>query len=173
MPNAATYSTLERLRDGSVIEIRALKPDDEADLVAAVSHLGAQSLYRRFFGFKHAFSDQEKAYFLNVDFVNHVALVAVVRADERPEIIGGGRYVVVRPGAAEVAFAVADEFQGQGLGTLLIRHLVRLAREAGLKELTADVLAENAAMLKVFARSGLGVTTRRAGAVVEVTLALS
>ena len=57
------------------------------------------------------------------------------------------RYIMLQPSTAEVAFAVVDEFQGQGIGTTLIRHLTLLARKAGLKDL---VLPENAAMLKVF-----------------------
>jgi len=170
MPDAAKYAAVERLRDGRHVEIRALRPDDRADMLAAVGRIGAQSLYRRFFGVKRAFSKQEQEFFLNVDFVNHVALVAVVGEGNRATIVGGGRYVVVRPGTAEVAFAVVDDLQGQGIGTLLMRHLVTLARDAGLKELIAEVLAENAAMLKVFEKSGLGVETRREAGVVHVSM---
>jgi hypothetical protein len=73
MLKAATYSARETLRDGRRLEIRALKPDDRADLEAAVGRVSDQSLYRRFFEIKHHFSEQEIAFFLNVDFVNHVA----------------------------------------------------------------------------------------------------
>ena len=69
-----TYSVTEALRDGCQVEIRALRPEDRADLLAA--RTSAQSLYRRFFGLKRSFTDQEAAFFINVDFVNHVALVA-------------------------------------------------------------------------------------------------
>ena len=75
MLKAETYSATEVLRDGCRIEIRALRPDDRADLIAAVGRASDQSLYRRFFGLKRSFSDQEAEYFVNVDFVNHVALV--------------------------------------------------------------------------------------------------
>ena len=170
MLQATQYSAVELLPDGRRVEIRALKPGDEAEFVAAVDRVSAQSLYRRFFGVKRSFSDAEKAFFLNVDFVNHVALVAVVENGKRALIVGGGRYVVVQPGTAEVAFVVTDEFQGQGIGTRLMRHLVALARAAGLKTLIAEVLSENAAMLKVFENSGLGLSTRRDGVVVHVAM---
>ncbi len=75
---ASNYSALETMRDGRPVQIRALKPNDEADLMAAVRRSSAQSLYRRFFGLKRHFSEQEIAFFLNVDFVSHVALVAVI-----------------------------------------------------------------------------------------------
>src|SRR4029078_11558629 len=80
MSDAANYSAMDHLRDGRMCEIRALKPSDEADMLAAVERIGTQSLYRRFMGAKRGFSDKERAFFLNVDFVNHVALVAVVRS---------------------------------------------------------------------------------------------
>jgi RimJ/RimL family protein N-acetyltransferase len=173
MSGASEYSAVEPLRDGRRVEIRALKPDDREGLVAAVGRASDQSLYRRFFGAKRDFSEREIAFFLNVDFVNHVALVAVLEEDGRPVIIAGGRYVVVQPGKAEVAFAVVDRYQGQGIGAALLRHLTAIARAAGLKELIAEVLPENTAMLKVFEKSGLHVSTRREPRVVHVALALS
>jgi GNAT superfamily N-acetyltransferase len=160
------------LRDGRAVEIRALKPDDQAALLAAVDRIGTQSLYRRFFGVRRYFSEKEVDFFLNVDFINHVALVAVVNEGDRAVIIAGGRYVVERPGAAEVAFAVVDEYQGQGVGSTLLRHLVTIARSAGLAEFTAEVLPENTPMLKVFEKSGLKTSTKREAGTVHVTLGL-
>jgi GNAT superfamily N-acetyltransferase len=72
---------------------------------------------------KREFSEKEAQFFVNVDFVNHVALIAVVEEDGKPVIGGGGRYIVVSPGQAEVAFAVVDKYHGQGMGTTLMRHL--------------------------------------------------
>ena len=69
-------------------------------------------------------------------------------------IAGSGRYILVQPGQAEIAFLVVDAYQGQGIGTILMRHLALLARDAGLKELVAEVLPENAAMLKLFKKFG-------------------
>lgn len=167
------YLALERLRDGRQIEIRALKPTDEEDMLAAIDRTSTQSLHRRFFAAKKHFSEGEKAFFLKVDFVNHVALVAVAEDAGRRFIVGGGRYVVVRPGTAEVAFAVIDEYQGQGIGAALMRHLALLARTGGISELIAEVLPENIPMLKVFQRSGLGLQTKRRAGVVDVTLSVT
>jgi ribosomal protein S18 acetylase RimI-like enzyme len=65
---------------------------------------------------------------------------------------------------------VVDEYQGQGIGAALMRHLAAIAREAGLKELVADVLPDNIPMLKMFEKSGLRVSTKRESQVVHVTL---
>ena len=141
-------------------------------MLAAIGRIGAQSLYRRFFGAKTHFSESEKSFFLNVDFVDHVALVAFATEGSRRVIVGGGRYVVGRPGTAELAFAVIDEYQGQGIGAALLRHLVLLARNAGIRELVAEVLPQNVPMLKVFHSSGLVLQTAHRAGVVDVTLKL-
>jgi GNAT superfamily N-acetyltransferase len=173
MPEASRYSAIEALRDGRRVEIRALRPDDRADLLAALGRIGAQSLRRRFFGLKRFFSEPEIAYFVNVDFVEHVALVAVVEEAGRPAIVGGGRYIVVQPGKAEVAFAVVDQYQGQGVGAALMRHIAKIASEAGLRELTAEVLTDNIPMLKVFEKTGFPLHTERSAGVVHIALRLS
>jgi RimJ/RimL family protein N-acetyltransferase len=172
MSEAAKYSAVEVLRDKRRVEIRALRPDDRAELLAAVGRTSDQSLYRRFFAVKGSFTEPEIAFFLNIDFVNHVALVAVLEDLGRPRIVGGGRYIVVQPGRAEVAFVVVDQYQGQGIGSALLRHLATLARGAGIEELIAEVLPDNTSMLKVFEKSGFRPSTRRESQVVHVTLHL-
>ena len=172
MPDAANYSAIDRMRDGRTLEIRALKPSDEADMLAAVDRIGKQSLYRRFMGAKRGFSDKERAFFLNVDFVNHVALVAVVKEADHATIVAGGRYIVEKPGMAEIAFAVVDDYQGQGIGAVLLRHLAAIARQARLKEFTAEVLPDNTPMLKVFERSGLKFSSKRSADGVHAVLQL-
>src|SRR5215510_6435722 len=144
MPDAARSSAVEVTRDGRRLEIRALKPQDQEGLHAAVvDRTSTQSLYRRFFGAKRSFSDKEVAFFVNVDFVKHVALVAVIEEGDHAAIVAGGRYIVQQPGTAEIAFVVIDDYQKQGIGAALLRHLAILARDAKLKEFTAEVLPEN------------------------------
>jgi RimJ/RimL family protein N-acetyltransferase len=169
---AAKYSAVELLRNGRQVEIRALRPGDRAELVAAIGRASAQSLFRRFFVAKRGLTEPEIAFFLNIDFVDHVALVAVVDEGGRPAIVGGGRYIVLQPGRAEVAFAVIDQYQGQGIGTTLMQHLTAIARQAGLKELIAEVLPDNIAMLKVFEKSGFGIDMKREARVVHIVLLL-
>jgi GNAT superfamily N-acetyltransferase len=173
MVDAASYSAIEKLRDGRQVEIRAFRPSDQADLEKAVGRISTKSLYRRFFTVKRSFSEREREFFLNVDFKDHVALMAWVDEAGRKVIVGGGRYVVVEPGKAEVAFIVIDDYQGQGIGALFMRHLAGIARAAGLQELVAEVLAENRPMLKVFEKSGLPMTTKHEYEVVHVVLRLA
>jgi RimJ/RimL family protein N-acetyltransferase len=169
----SNYSVTETLRNGQRIEIRALKPHDRDDLVAAVSRTSSESLYRRFFAVRRQFSETEETFYLNIDFVSHVALVALAEENGAKSIVGGGRYVVSEPGQAEVAFTVVDKYQGRGLGAALLRHLAAIARQAGLRELVAYVMPDNRAMLKVFEKSGLKYTAKREAGSVYVKLGLN
>ena len=173
MSEIAKFSAIETLRDGRRVEIRALRHEDRTGLEDAVRRASAESLRRRFFSVRRHFSEQEMEFFSDIDFVSHVALVVVAEEGGGAVIVGGGRYVVVETGRAEVAFALIDEYQGQGIGAALMRHLAAIARDAGLKELIAEVLPENTAMLKVFKKSGLHPTIRREAGIMHVTLQLS
>jgi RimJ/RimL family protein N-acetyltransferase len=170
--DAAHYSVSEVLRDGSSIDIRALKPDDHDELLSAVERMSDESIQRRFFAPKRYFTEREIEFYLNVDFVNHIALVAVLNVEGRARIIGGARSIVIQPGVAEVAFSIDDAHQGRGVGKLLMKHLVGLARSSGLRELVADVLPGNMPMLSVFEKCGLKLARKNEAGVVHVTLHL-
>jgi ribosomal protein S18 acetylase RimI-like enzyme len=172
MPEAADYSAQEHLRDDRPIAIRALRRDDRAGMLAAIGRTSMQSLQRRFFVPKKGFSEQEMAFFLDIDFESHVAIVAEIAEDGHSVIAGGGRYIVVQPGQAEIAFVVVDAYQNQGIGTILMRHLAVLARDAGLKELVAEVLPENTAMLKLFKKYGFRTDSKKSLQVAHLTLQL-
>jgi GNAT superfamily N-acetyltransferase len=172
MTEAADYSAPEHLRDGRPVTIRTLRPDDRADMLAAVGRTTAQSLQRRFFMPKKGFSEREIAFFLNIDFESHVALVAQIDENGRAIIAGGGRFIVIQPGRAEIAFMVVDDYQGQGVGTILMRHLAILARDAGLKELIAEVLPENRPMLLLFKKFGFKAASKTSPRVIQLVLQL-
>ena len=173
MSEIAKFSAIETLRDGRRVEIRALRHEDRTGLEDAVRRASAESLRRRFFAVRRHFSEQEMEFFSDIDFVSHVALVVVADEGGGPVIVGGGRYVVLEPGRAEVAFALIDDYHGQGIGAALMRDLAAIARDAGLKELIAEVLPENMAMLQVFKKSGLQPTMRREDGIMHVALQLS
>lgn len=169
----AHYHVVERLRDGRQVVIRAQRPDDRDGYLAAISRASAETLYHRFFAAKRWFSKEEAHHFLDIDYVTQVALIAAVEEDGRPTLIGSARYIVTAPGQAEVSFSVIDDYQRLGIGGLLFRHLVAIARDAGLQQFVAEVLADNAPMLRVFERSGLVSGEKREGAVIHVTMRLA
>ena len=168
--DASYYEAEEILRDGGSIRIRAIRPDDKPRLLDHFQRLSQGSVYFRFFGVKKRLTDEELRRFTEPDFIHHVGLVATLREGEAERIIGVGRYMMHDTGhRAEVAFAVADEYQGRGIGTLLLEHLAPLARANGITEFEADVLGENNKMLEVFAKSGFVARRSVEGGVVHVT----
>ena len=164
------FHVIETLPDGSMVEIRAQRPEDKEAILEEVRHASADTLYHRFFAVKRALSEQEQHFFFDVDFVNHVVLLAVAKTNGPPRIVGGVRFIVTEPGKAEVAFSVVDAFQHHGLGAVLMRHIAAIARDAGVRELFAEVLADNASMLAVFEHSGLITATRREGTTIHVSM---
>lgn len=165
----SNYSAHEVLRDGGSIYIRAIRPDDKQRLLEHFQRMSQESIYHRFFGLKHSLTRDDLVRFTEVDFKTHVALVATLREDGTERFIGVGRYVSSRPGSAEVAFAVLDEHQGRGVGTLLLEHLGRVARVAGIFEFQADVLGDNNRMLEVFGKSGFRVKRSTEGGSVHLS----
>jgi acetyl coenzyme A synthetase (ADP forming)-like protein len=169
--NARNYDTTVILKDGGSIRIRAIQPDDKPRLIEHFQRLSQRSVYFRFFGAKKRLTDAELQKFTEPDFRTHIGLVATLIEDGAERIIGVGRCMVDpqrEPYRAEVAFAVADEHQGRGIGTVLLDHLAPLARAAGITEFEANVLGENNQMLEVFARSGFTVARSIEGGVVHV-----
>jgi RimJ/RimL family protein N-acetyltransferase len=171
------YISKENLRDRRSIIIRAIRPDDKGLLIDTLSKVSPQSLYLRLFSGKRKFSDDEMNQIATVDFVNVVALVAVLDEDGSDKIVGGGRYIRIGPSAtgqrAEVAFLIDDAHQGLGIGSRIFKHLLEIARESGITHFEAEVLPSNAPMLRLFARSGLPVGKTMTRDSVHVTIQLN
>jgi len=145
------------LRDGASIAIRPVAADDRDRLISLFDRMSATSVRHRFFGAKRALTDADLRDMTRDD--TNVALAATVRRGSEETFLGVGRYALLFgiPGVAEVAFDVGDADQGRGIGTLLLEHLARIARDRGIAMFRAEVEADNDKMLEVFARSGFAV----------------
>jgi RimJ/RimL family protein N-acetyltransferase len=156
----------------SAITIRAVRPDDRERIVKAFRGLDRHSVYLRFFSYRKELADEELRRITECDGVSEAVLVATVGIGDREIIVGMGGYV--RSGAAaDIAFAVEEDFQRRGIANRLLRQLADLARANGIVRFEADVLAENTPMLNVLRRSGLPMRTSHAEGVVHATLSLT
>jgi GNAT superfamily N-acetyltransferase len=135
------------LRDGTPVLVRPIRPDDKALLRKGFERLSPASRYRRFLSPVDELSDAELAYLTEIDYLDHFAWAAV-RADRHDEGLGVARYIRVKdePEVAEAAVTVIDEYQGRGLGTLLLALLGAAALAAGIRFFRAFVLADNIPM---------------------------
>jgi GNAT superfamily N-acetyltransferase len=157
--------------DAGAISFRAVRPDDKQRIVKAFKGLERDSIYLRFFTHRKELEDEELRRVTECDGASHAVLVATTGSGEHEAIVGMGSYV--RSGAAaEVAFAVEEDFQRRGIASRLLRELADLARAQGIERFEAEVLSENTPMLDVFRRSSLPMRTRHDHGVVHVTLLL-
>ena len=129
------------LRDGRTAHIRPIQPEDAELLVEFYARVSDQSKYYRFFSPMPELSERDVDRFTQVDHRDRVALVLPWPG----QIIAVGRYDVIRPGEAEVAFLVEDAHQGRGIGQLLLEHLAQAGRERGVERFVAEVLPDNQA----------------------------
>ena len=165
-PAAAMYALLT---DGSTVEIRPARPQDVEAVRAMHAAMSPDNMYLRFFSMSPRAAEQEAKRVCREPDSDHAALLAW--QDDR--LVGVAAYEPAgKPGVAEVAFAVPDDMHGRGIASLLLEHLVWQARQRGLRAFTAETLAENSAMLRVFADAGLPVKRRIAEGMVELTFPL-
>jgi acyl-CoA synthetase (NDP forming)/GNAT superfamily N-acetyltransferase len=149
----AGRSVYALLTDGTTIQIRAARPEDFAGVRDLHAKMSPDNLYLRFFSMSRAAAEQEARRICREPGPDHAALLAVLDG----EVVGCGAYELSgdRSGSAEVAMTVADDMHGRGIGTLLLEHLVSLARGQGIRTFVAETLTENTLMLQVFANAGL------------------
>ena len=149
-------------RDGERVLIRPVHPQDLDLAQAFVRELSPESRYNRFHGAVNELTPGMARWETHVDYDQDMALIAVIYADGREIEIGAARYVVQPDGeTAEFAVAVADAWQGRGVGARLLRGLIEVAARRGLRWMEGDVLAANRGM-RALARK-LGFQSRARG----------
>ena len=151
------------LRDGTAAGLRPVYPGDQYALVRGEPLLSVKTRYQRFLGAVHM-TPALARYLAEVDYVDHFAWVAV---DSTDVPVGGASYVrsASDRALADISFLIEDEFQGRGLGTLLMGALAIAARRNGISRFCADVLAENAPMRAILAHAGIKWQPAQAGVV--------
>jgi acyl-CoA synthetase (NDP forming)/L-amino acid N-acyltransferase YncA len=168
MEPAGVYALLS---DGRTVQIRPATPEDFDAVKAMHQEMSPDNAYLRFFSLSRTAAEREARRVTREPSLSHAALLAVYGG----QMVGLASYEVERDSGgktAEVAFAVADTMHQRGIATLLLEHLVSLARARQVESFVAETLTENIGMLRVFSDAGLPVTTRRADGVVTITIPL-
>jgi acyl-CoA hydrolase/GNAT superfamily N-acetyltransferase len=146
----------ERLPGGEEVLVRPVRITDERHLQELFYRLSDESTYRRFMAYKRVHSHEDMQRLVDLDSEQNMALVVCVPDAAGEDIVAMARYdVTLATNLADIAFVVRDEWQGKGIGTLLLTRMCEIARARGLSGFTADVLRTNRPMISVFQKSGL------------------
>ncbi|MGK7946977.1 MAG: GNAT family N-acetyltransferase [Microcystaceae cyanobacterium] len=156
---------------GLQLLIRPAKISDESLLKAFFYSLSDESLYRRFMSVRKDIPHQQLQKLSIIDFTQDMVLLAIIEEEEKETILGVGQYGIEEEShTAEIAFAVRDDYQNQGIATALLSYLTYLGKKAGLLGFTAEVLFENRAMIHVFEKMGFAIQRRMSEGVYELKM---
>ena len=161
------------LRDGGTLRLRAPREADRDALVRFFEDLSPRSLFLRFHGTPRV-DEHLVEPVLDPDWVERGSLLASVTEDGVDRIVALANYVRLRdPRSAEVAFAVADDYQGRGVATRMLERLAAFAGPRGIERFVGEVMADNAAMIGVFEGVGFEVSRTFEGGEVEMTFPIA
>jgi acetyltransferase len=157
-PYPEKYSKAVLLKSGQVTRLRPIRPEDEPMMVKLFDKLSRESLYFRFFGFVPTVTHDFLTRLTHIDYDREMAIIAVVEEAGIEKMVGVVRIISDAWGeSAEYAIAVADDWQGLGLGSQMTDFIIEVAQEMGIKKLIANVMSANKGMLGLFRKKGFNV----------------
>ena len=160
------------LRDGTTATIRQAHPGDQPAMAALFSSLSKESQRSRFFSFAQPNSDLIASFCDNTNPSVRLSLIVLRGFGPTVRIVATGQYFALNATTAEVALAVEDQFQGKGIGSLLLERLALLAVRHGFRRFWAVTTPENRAMLEVFRESGFECASRADGGYIDIDLSV-
>jgi len=146
------------LKDGSLVTLRPIRPDDAPRLQEGFSRLTPQSVYMRFLQPMRELTDQQARELANVDYIKRMAIIGTIQEAGQERFVVVARYGMLgeeRPGLAEAAIVVRDDYQKRGLGKIAMQHLARYAGKHGVRGFLATVHSNNTPVLSFIRNSGL------------------
>lgn len=167
----ARWSSIHEFKDGLKVLFRPIKPSDEERMRDLFYRFSDQAVYSRYFTSIKTMPHRKMQEYVNVNYRWVMSIVGVVEVEGTEKLIAEARYArTMQDAFADVAFVVDEDYQGKGIASYLFELLIRAAREEGIKGFTADVLATNKSMLKVFEKSPFPVQTVLSRGIYELTI---
>ncbi len=158
-------------KGGVEIKFRAIKPSDEEGMRRLFYRFSDEAVYYRYFSFVKTMPHARMQEYVNVDCTQALSIVGLAVEPGQEHIIAEARYIKdPREPYANVAFVVDEKYQNLGVATFLYHLLMRVAKERGIQGFTAEVLASNKAMMKVFEKGDLPVKAKLEQGVFELTI---
>ena len=167
--DAARLAGLLTLKDGATIRVRPILPGDGDRLRAFHARLSQDTIVHRFFHYMPELTRADADRFTHLDYDKRMALVATLVSGSE-DILAVVRYDRIDDNTAEVAFVVADYWQGHGIATELLCRLATYARSRGITSFVAITMSDNIHMLELLRHCGFPITTQHTGMETEVRL---
>jgi acyl-CoA hydrolase/RimJ/RimL family protein N-acetyltransferase len=165
--------TVKTFKDGLEVKFKPIRPSDEDMMRRLFYEFSDESKYLRYFAKVLIMPHKEMQKYVNIDYEKVFSIVGVVTDHRTERIIAEARYALdPESGAYEMAFLVDEEFQGRGIGTFMLGYLLKIARERGIKKLSATVLPQNTKMLKVFGKAEVKPKMKSSDGVIELRFEL-
>jgi len=143
-------------KNGLTVRFRAMKPSDEEEMRRLFYRFSDMAVYYRYFCSIQSMPHEKMQEYVNVDYRRIMSIVGITEESGIEKIIAEGRYVRLRDSAfAETAFVVDERYQERGIASFLLNLLMRIARDHGISGFSADILADNKAIIRVFEKTGL------------------
>jgi len=167
----AEVATKHTFKAGVEVRFRAIRPSDEEEMRRLFYRFSDEAVYYRYFARIKVMPHSQMQGYVNVDCSQVISIVGVVGEPGQGHIIAEARFTKNQRGPyADLAFVVDEQYQGLGIATYLYTMLVRLAKERGIHGFTADVLASNKAMMKVFEKGGRLLKAKLEYGIYELTI---
>ncbi len=142
------------LKDKTLVQLRPIHPVDGHQATKFKASLSLESIYSRFHGYIPAINEQIVKRLTELDYRTEMAIVAEVIEEEEKQIIAVGRVAAENEKRAELAVIIADQWQGKGLGSILVNFVIKISRDMGFEELSASVFSRNIQMLEILRHEG-------------------
>ncbi len=168
------FRVCARLPGSDLLYFRGIRPSDRKTLHEQFLQLSTRSVRDRFLTVKRDLTPAELSYFTEVDFIDHVAIVAELATREGLRPAAVGRFVRSQedPECCEFAITVVDELQGRGIGKAMLKQLIQCARALGIRRFEAEVFSDNRRVTRLLRGTGLPLETITEGGVSHVSMAL-
>jgi acetyltransferase len=154
-PYPKKYETLWKLRDGRTVLLRPIRPEDEPLWLEMFQNFSEESIRYRFFQIIKDTPHETRVRYCNIDYDREIAIVPELTEEGRRKILGVVRVSIEPDGkAGEIAFIVADPWQGLGLGTKLVDYAIEICKERGIETLYAIILPDNYRAMNLMKKMG-------------------
>jgi acetyltransferase len=157
-PYPKKYETLWKLRDGRIVLLRPIKPEDEPLWLEMFQNFSDESVRYRFFQIIKDTPHEVRVRYCNIDYDREIAIVAELNEEGRRKILGVVRLSIEPDGkAGEIAFVVADPWQGLGLGTKMVDYMIEICKDRGLEMIYGIMLPDNHRAISLMKKMGFNI----------------